>query len=137
MGQAGIEPAESSRQRVHGCTVAVDGTTEATAGRQPVKVQRCRRCTSTRTPDEYAWTRGLCPACLELDRQQRRSNTGRRLLDRAKDAGTVDRDGQTYHGRRPTAETEVRPPHPLSSRICRQRLGRLHPGVALVRSIRG
>jgi hypothetical protein len=72
------------------------------AGRKPrrdrrERVQRCCRCPTTWTPSEYAWTRGLCLACLELDQQQRRSRTGRRLLDKAKDGGTVDRDGQTYH----------------------------------------
>jgi len=65
--------------------------------RRAEKVQRCRRCPTTPAPDEYAWTRGLCPACLELDRQERRSRVGRKLLDKAKDGGTVDRAGQTFH----------------------------------------
>jgi hypothetical protein len=56
---------------------------------------RCRQCKLERLPWE-TFHRGLCAACLELDRRQRRRKTGRRLLDKAKDAGTVDRDGQTF-----------------------------------------
>jgi hypothetical protein len=56
---------------------------------------RCRRCRLERLPEEN-FVRGLCPACLELDRRKRRSATGARALSKAKDAGTVERDGQTF-----------------------------------------
>jgi predicted RNA-binding Zn-ribbon protein involved in translation (DUF1610 family) len=56
---------------------------------------RCKRCRLQRLPEEN-FVRGLCPACLELDRRYRRRKTGSRLLEKAKDAGTVVRDGQTF-----------------------------------------
>jgi hypothetical protein len=69
-------------------------------------IQQCRRCRLERLPEETfrggrglqesAWTPGLCPACLEVDRRERRSRVGRKLLNKANDGGTVDRDGQTF-----------------------------------------
>jgi hypothetical protein len=75
----------------------------ARSGKRRMHNPRCRRCRLQRLPEETfpngkpGWTRGLCPACLELDRQRRRSATARRLLDKAKDGGTVERDGQMFH----------------------------------------
>jgi hypothetical protein len=57
---------------------------------------RCRCCRLERLEGE-TFQRGLCPACLEVDRHDRRSATGARILAKAKDAGAVERDGQTYH----------------------------------------
>jgi len=67
----------------------------ARRSRQP-QPYRCRRCRLERTPEEFAWTRGLCPACLEVDRRLRRRKAGARILAKAKDLGTVERDGQTF-----------------------------------------
>lgn len=71
---------------------------------------RCKGCgllqlpeEATRTPglrltaEQRTFVRGLCPTCLEADRRERRRRTGARILSKAKDAGTVERDGQTYH----------------------------------------
>jgi hypothetical protein len=56
---------------------------------------RSRRCRLERLPGER-FPRAFCPACLELDRQRRRSATGARALAKAKDARTVERDGQVF-----------------------------------------
>jgi hypothetical protein len=56
---------------------------------------RCRRCRLERFPEE-TFVRGFCPACLQLERQERRAKTGARALAKAKDAGTVERDGKAY-----------------------------------------
>jgi hypothetical protein len=56
---------------------------------------RCRRCRLERLEGEK-FQRGLCPACLDVDRRRRRSERGQRQLANAKDGGTVERDGQTF-----------------------------------------
>jgi predicted RNA-binding Zn-ribbon protein involved in translation (DUF1610 family) len=56
---------------------------------------RCRSCGLIRLPEE-TFVRGLCPACLEAERHDGRRATGARILAKAKDAGTVERDGQTF-----------------------------------------
>jgi hypothetical protein len=56
---------------------------------------RCRRCRLERLPEETFY-RGLCPACMDVDKRKRHAATGARLLAKAKDAGTVERDGQTF-----------------------------------------
>jgi hypothetical protein len=70
---------------------------------------RCRNCGLLRLPEETGrvpglrlnaeqrmFVRGLCPSCLEADRRERRRRTGARILSKAKDAGTVERDGQVF-----------------------------------------
>jgi predicted RNA-binding Zn-ribbon protein involved in translation (DUF1610 family) len=56
---------------------------------------RCRNCGLLRLPDER-FTRNLCPSCLNAERSQRRRATGAQVLANARDAGTVERDGQTF-----------------------------------------
>jgi hypothetical protein len=56
---------------------------------------RCRRCQLERLDGE-TFHRGLCPACLELDQRKRHRDTGARILERAKDGGTIEREGQTF-----------------------------------------
>ena len=68
----------------------------APSGKRRIHHPCCRRCRLERLPEEK-FTCGLCPACLELARQHCRNEVGRKLLDSAKDGGTVDRDGQTFH----------------------------------------
>jgi hypothetical protein len=58
-------------------------------------VLRCRGCKLQRLPEEKFY-RGLCPACLDVDKRRRRSERGRRQLAKARDGGTVKRDGQTF-----------------------------------------
>jgi hypothetical protein len=68
-------------------------------------IQRCRGCRLERLPEETvrggrglqesAWSRGLCPACLDLDRQERA------------------RRPDIPCGCPSNNETEDRPPHPL------------------------
>jgi len=62
---------------------------------KPHYVLRCRRCRDLRLEGEKFY-RGLCPTCLELDKRKRRRETATRVLAKAKDAGTVERDGQTF-----------------------------------------
>ena len=56
---------------------------------------RCTRCHLARLPEEE-FHRGLCPACLEADKRYRRRKQGAKLLEKAKSAGTLKRDGQTF-----------------------------------------
>jgi hypothetical protein len=59
-------------------------------------VLRCRRCRDLRHDGERFY-RGLCDTCRADDGAKRRAGVGARLLEKAKDGGTVDRDGQTFH----------------------------------------
>lgn len=56
---------------------------------------RCRRRRLERLPEETFY-RGLCPASVDVDKRRRHAATGARLLAKVKDAGTVERDGQTF-----------------------------------------
>jgi hypothetical protein len=67
----------------------------ARSGKRRTHNPRCRRCRLERLPEEN-FVRGFCPACLELDGRQRRRRVGANLLDKAKDAGTVEREGRTF-----------------------------------------
>jgi hypothetical protein len=58
-------------------------------------VQRCRQCKLERLEGER-FHRSLCPACLDVDKRRRRSERERRQLGKAKDGGTLERDGQTF-----------------------------------------
>jgi hypothetical protein len=64
--------------------------------RRSEHVLRCRRCRDLRHDGERLY-RGLCDSCRSDAAAERRAVTGARLLERAKDGGTVDRDGQTFH----------------------------------------
>ena len=55
----------------------------------------CLRCKLERLPEE-TFPGGLCAACRHLNGKAHRVRSGARALARAKDAGTVDRDGQTF-----------------------------------------
>ena len=55
----------------------------------------CRTCRLEQLPEEMFY-RGLCPACMDVDKRRRHAATGACLLAKAKDAGTVERDGQTF-----------------------------------------
>lgn len=57
---------------------------------------RCRRCKVRREPWERLTIGGYCPSCSEAVRTRRSRKTGARLIAKAKDAGTVERDGQTF-----------------------------------------
>ena len=67
----------------------------ARSGKRRFHTPRCTRCHLARLPDED-FHRGLCPACLEADKRYRRRQLGAKVLERAKSAGTVERDGQTF-----------------------------------------
>jgi hypothetical protein len=56
---------------------------------------RCRGCDLFRFPDE-TFPGGYCPSCLDERSRKRRSATGARVLARAKDGGSLERDGETY-----------------------------------------
>jgi hypothetical protein len=71
----------------------LDGAAGSSTSTPPVA--RCRNCGLIRFPEERFY-RGLCPACLEADKGKRRRAAGARILAKAKDAGTVERDGQTF-----------------------------------------
>jgi hypothetical protein len=58
-------------------------------------VLRCRRCQLWRAPDERFY-RGLCSSCRKEKAKARRAATGARILAKAKDAGTLERDGQQF-----------------------------------------
>ena len=64
--------------------------------RRSENVLRCRRCRDLRQEGERFY-HGLCDSCRAERAKVRRSATGARLLEKAKDAGTVQRDGQTFH----------------------------------------
>jgi hypothetical protein len=64
--------------------------------RKTQSVVRCQRCRELRHDGERFY-HGLCDSCRAERAAVRRSNTGARLLDKAKDGGTIDRDGQTFH----------------------------------------
>jgi hypothetical protein len=59
------------------------------------RMARCRDCGGWREEDERLW-RGRCEGCRTKRSQARRAATGKRALEKAKDAGTVERDGQTF-----------------------------------------
>jgi hypothetical protein len=63
--------------------------------RRRLNVQRCRRCKFERLPDETFWT-GHCPACRALHAKRARAESGAKLLAKAKDGGTLEREGQTF-----------------------------------------
>jgi hypothetical protein len=62
------------------------------ANRRPI---RCRDCGGWRMDDELFW-RGRCEDCRDKRSAARRAATGARALALAKDAGTLERDGQTF-----------------------------------------
>ena len=64
--------------------------------RKTQDVVRCPRCRDLRQEGERFY-HGLCDTCRAERAAVRRSATGARLLDKAKDGGTVERDGQTFH----------------------------------------
>ena len=57
--------------------------------------KRCRRCKFERLPEETFWN-GHCPACRAVQAKRSRSESGAKILAKAKDAGTIERDGQTF-----------------------------------------
>ena len=59
-------------------------------------LHRCRRCKARREPWERLTIGGYCPSCSEAVRTRRSRKTGARLLAKAKQAGTVERDGQEF-----------------------------------------
>jgi hypothetical protein len=59
------------------------------------RLPRCRSCGDFRYEQE-SFYRGLCERCRDTQSVARRAKTGARALAKAKDAGTVERDGQTY-----------------------------------------
>ena len=63
--------------------------------RKPPRAPRCRDCRDVLLEGERYY-RGLCDFCRSKRATARHAATGARLLDKAKDAGTVDRDGQPY-----------------------------------------
>lgn len=58
-------------------------------------VVRCRRCRDLRQDGERFYG-GLCDSCRGQRSAAKRAATGARLLAKAKDAGTLERDGQTF-----------------------------------------
>jgi hypothetical protein len=56
---------------------------------------RCRDCGGWREDDERLF-HGRCEVCRDKRSQARRAATGARALAKAKDAGTIERDGQTF-----------------------------------------
>jgi hypothetical protein len=56
---------------------------------------RCRHCKRWREDDERLFG-GSCEGCRDKRAQARRAATGARALAKAKDGGSVDRDGQTF-----------------------------------------
>jgi hypothetical protein len=63
--------------------------------RRRLYVQRCRRCKLAREPEETFWN-GHCPACRALHATRARAEKGSKLLAKAKDGGTLEREGQTF-----------------------------------------
>jgi hypothetical protein len=63
--------------------------------RRRLYVQRCRRCRLEREPEETFWN-GHCPACRARHARRARAESGTKLLAKAKDGGTVKREGQTF-----------------------------------------
>ena len=63
--------------------------------RRRLFVSRCHGCGLERLPDELFYG-GHCPSCRAVHAQQKRANSGARLLAKARDGGTVTRDGQVY-----------------------------------------
>ena len=63
--------------------------------RRPDHVVRCRRCRDLRQEGEKFFN-GFCDSCRQKRGAARRAATGARILERAKDAGTVERDGRTF-----------------------------------------
>jgi len=55
----------------------------------------CRDCDTPRVDDEIFW-HGRCPSCRKARGASHRQQMGAKLLAKAKDAGTVLRDGQTF-----------------------------------------
>jgi hypothetical protein len=89
MEAAGIEPAnDSDRGQL------VTARWPANANR-PDHVVRCRRYRDLRQDGEKFYN-GFCDSCRQKRAAARRSATGARLLELAKNAGTVERDGQTF-----------------------------------------
>ena len=68
----------------------------ARSGQRGTQTLRCRVCRLQRLPEEE-FTRGLCPSCLESDRRRKRGARGAKLLEKAKNSGTVERDGKTFN----------------------------------------
>lgn len=58
-------------------------------------VKRCRRCKLERLPEESFWN-GHCPACRAIQAKRIRAESGTKLLAKAKDGGTLEREGQTF-----------------------------------------
>jgi hypothetical protein len=58
-------------------------------------VLRCRRCRDLRQEGEKFFD-GLCESCRQKRARAKRARTGARALARAKDAGTIERVGQTF-----------------------------------------
>jgi hypothetical protein len=58
-------------------------------------VKRCPRCKIGREPEETFWN-GHCPACREIRSKRIRAESGTKLLAKAKDGGTIEREGQTF-----------------------------------------
>ena len=63
--------------------------------RRHLYVKRCRRCNLERLPEETFWN-GHCPACRALQAKRARAESGTKLLAKAKDGGTLEREGQTF-----------------------------------------
>jgi hypothetical protein len=59
-------------------------------------VQQCRACGTERLSHER-FAAGCCPSCRFLYGKERRAETAARLLARARDGGSEERDGQTLH----------------------------------------
>jgi hypothetical protein len=55
----------------------------------------CPGCGLIRLPDKK-WRGGYCPCCLDEHKRKRRRANGAQVLANARDAGTVERDGQTF-----------------------------------------
>ena len=56
----------------------------------------CRRCRMRRLPEER-FPGGLCLRCFDLVRTRKRGAVGAKVLAKAKDGGTLERDGQTFN----------------------------------------
>jgi hypothetical protein len=74
---------------------------------------RCRDCRTLRYEGELFFY-GRCPACRDKNGSAIRTRTGARALTKARDAGTVERDGKVY-------QVLVLPPKRRKSRRSRGR----------------
>jgi hypothetical protein len=63
--------------------------------RRRLYAHRCRRCKLEREPEETFWN-GHCPACRAVQAKRARAESGAKILAKAKDGGTLEREEQTF-----------------------------------------